>query len=348
MSSVTYDVIIIGSGPAGLTAGIYTSRANLKTLILAGSKWGGQLQLTTEVENFPGFPAGILGPDLMKNMRDQAKRFGSEIIDSEFVAGDFTSRPFKIKTVSSEYLGKALIVATGADTKWLGVPGEEKFLGRGVSSCAPCDAFFYRGKKVIVVGGGDSAMEEASFLTRFATSVVIVHRTDRLRASKIMQDRAKENPKINYLFNAQVVEILGSDKVEKVVVRITPSDKSLLSRSKAELKDISPDLLGFTILTVDETGIMAEMPIDGIFVAIGHIPNTTCFKGVELDARGFVKRKETVDFDGLLKYYTSTNVDGVFTAGDVHDYRYKQAVTAAGFGCMAALDVEKWLEEKAG
>lgn len=315
MSLKVYDVIIIGSGPAGLTAGIYTSRANLKTLILAGMKWGGQLQLTTEVENYPGFPKGILGPQLMKNMRDQAVRFGTEIIDKDFVTADFTAHPFRVKSDSMEYLGRSVIVASGADTKWLGVPGEEKFLGRGISSCAPCDAFFYRGKKVIVVGGGDSAMEEALVLTKFATRVTIVHRREEFRASKIMQERVKSHPKVKILWNTAVKEIIGKDKVERV---------KLETRGK---------------------GIW-EMPIDGVFVAIGHLPNTVRFKGVELDSKGYVKRIERHENNGLLKYFTATSVGGVFTAGDVHDYRYKQAVTAAGFGCMAALDVEKWLTER--
>lgn len=314
-NSPIYDVIILGSGPAGLTAGLYTSRANLKTLLLAGSKWGGQLQLTTLVENYPGFPKGVQGPELMKLMRDQTSRFGTKIIDKDFTEADFSKKPFAVKAGEETYLGKSIIVATGADTKWLGVPREEKFLGKGISSCAPCDAFFYRGKKVVVVGGGDSAMEEALVLTKFASSVTIIHRRGEFRASQIMQDRVLKHSKIKVIWNTQVKEILGNDKVTGV---------------KLESKD---------------KGIW-DLEVDGIFVAIGHIPNTKQFMNIELDEKGYAKRKETYTKDGLLKYFTSTSVDGVFTAGDVHDYRYKQAVTAAGFGCMAALDVVKWLEEK--
>lgn len=306
MENKIYDVIIIGSGPAGLTAAIYTTRANLKTLVIAGSKWGGQLMLTTEVENYPGFPEGILGPELMQKMRKQAEKFGGEIVDADFVSGDFTrgGGPFVIKTSDKEYTGKAVILATGADTKWLGVPGEEERIGHGVSSCAPCDAFFFKNKSVIVVGGGDSAMEEALVLTKFATEVTIVHRSETLRASEIMQKRARENPKIKFLFNSEVKEILGEGKVEKVR------------------------------LINNKTNKESEMPIDGIFVAIGHIPNTKVFSGIDLDKKGFIKVYDR----------TRTNVEGVFTAGDVHDWHFKQAVTAAGFGCMAALEVEHWLD----
>lgn len=308
-----YDVIIIGSGPAGLTAGLYTSRADLKTLIIAGSKWGGQLQLTTLVENYPGFPEGIQGPDLMLNMRKQTTRFGAEFVDKQLKELDVTKQPFTAKVEGTTYQSKTVIVATGADTKWLDVPGEQKLLGKGISSCAPCDAFFYKGKKVIVVGGGDSAMEEALVLTKFAIEVTIIHRRSEFKASRIMQDRVKNNKKIKILWDTSVKEVLGKDKVTGV---------------KLETKG---------------KGVW-EMGVDGIFVAIGHLPNTPVFKGIDLDPKGFVKRKETYD-QGILTYFTSTNINGVFTAGDVHDYRYKQAVTAAGFGCMAALDVEKWLEE---
>lgn len=314
MTSDVYDVIILGSGPSGLTAGLYSSRANLKTLILAGSLWGGQLQLTTLVENYPGFPKGVQGPQLMKLMRDQTLNFGTEIIDKDFTNADFSKRPFEVKTADQTFLGKSVIIATGADTKWLGVPGEKKLLGRGVSSCAPCDAFFYKGKKVVVVGGGDSAMEEALVLTKFAEEVKIIHRKNEFRASQIMQDRVLKHSKIEIIWNTQVKEVLGSDKVTGV---------KLESKNKG----------------------LWEIPTDGIFVAIGHLPNTDRFTGIELNDKGFIKRKEIYDQKGRLKYFTGTNVQGVFTSGDVHDYRYKQAVTAAGFGCMAALDAEKWLEE---
>lgn len=301
-----YDIIIIGSGPAGLTAGIYTTRANLKTLIVAGEKWGGQLQLTSLVENFPGFPEGIQGPDLMMNMRRQAEHHGAEIVESNFKSGDFTKRPFSITAGDKTYQARSVILASGADTRWLGVPGEEEKIGKGVSSCATCDSAFFRGKNVIVVGGGDSAMEEALVLAKASTSVTLIHRRDSFRASQIMQDRVKETPNIEILFNSEITEILGNIKVEKV-----------------KIKDI---------VTNEET----EMPIDGIFVAIGHIPNTKVFQGIDLDEKGYIK---------VYDHY-HTNVEGVFTAGDVHDRQYRQAITAAGFGCAAALEAEKWLTEQ--
>lgn len=299
-----YDVIIIGSGPAGLTAAIYTTRANLKTLIVAGTKWGGQLQLTTLVENFPGFPQGIQGPELMSNMRKQAERFGAEILDKDFTRADFSQPPFKISTADTTYEGKSVIIATGAETKWLEVLGEKEKIGHGVSSCAPCDAFFFKEKEVIIVGGGDSAMEEAMVLTKFAKKVIVVHRKDTFRASQIMQDRAKANPKISFLFNSEIVEVLGETSVNGVKIKN------------------------------NKTNAVSEMPIDGIFVAIGHIPNSKVFKGIDIDEKGFIK---------VYDHY-KTNIDGVFVAGDVHDDLYKQAITAAGFGCMAALEAEKWLE----
>lgn len=301
-----YDVIILGSGPAGLTAAIYTTRADLKTLVISGVKWGGQLMLTTLVENFPGFPEGIQGPDLMANMRKQAEKFGAEFVDDDFTSADFSSRPFKISVGAKTYEAKSVIIATGADTKWLGVPGEQEKIGRGVSSCAPCDGAFFRDKNVVVVGGGDSAMEEALVLTKFASSVTIVHRRDQFKASEIMQKRVKENPKIKIMFNSEITEILGEGKVEKIKIKN------------------------------NQTGQISEMPIDGVFVAIGHIPNTKAFKDIELDEQGFVKVHD----------HFLTNKEGVFVAGDVHDSRYKQAITAAGYGCAAALEAEKWLEEQ--
>ncbi|MCL5435419.1 MAG: thioredoxin-disulfide reductase [Patescibacteria group bacterium] len=303
---MVYDVIIIGSGPAGLTAAIYTTRADLKTLVVSGVKWGGQLMLTTEVENFPGFPEGIQGPDLMQNMRKQAERFGTEFVNDDFTSADFSSRPFKVSVGGKTYESKSVIIATGADTKWLGVPGEAEKIGRGVSSCAPCDAAFFRNKNVIVVGGGDSAMEEALVLTKFATSVTLIHRKDSFKASEIMQKRVKENPKIKIQFNSEVVEVLGESKVEKVKIKN------------------------------NKTGEVSEMPIDGVFVAIGHIPNTKLFKDIEVDGAGFIKARD----------HYLTNIDGVFVAGDVHDSHYKQAVTAAGYGCAAALEAQKWLREQ--
>lgn len=302
-----YDVIIIGSGPAGLTAAIYTTRADLKTLIIGGVKWGGQLQLTTLVENYPGFPEGIDGPVLMENMRKQAERFGAEILYQEFTKGDFSKSPFKVTTGEGKtYEGRAVIIATGADTKWLSVPGEEKLIGRGVSSCAPCDAPFFRNKNVIVVGGGDSAMEEALVLTKFASSITLVHRRDAFRASDIMQDRVKKNPKVKILFNTEVKEILGENNVTGV--------RLLNNKTKKE----------------------EELKTDGVFVAIGHIPNSQKFQGIDIDGAGFIK----------VHNHYKTNIDGVFVAGDVHDSEYKQAVTAAGFGSAAALEAERWLENR--
>lgn len=303
-----YDVIIIGSGPAGLTAAIYSTRADLKTLVISGIKWGGQLMLTTLVENFPGFPEGIQGPDLMANMRKQAERFGTEFVDDNFTSADFSSKPFKISVGDKTYESKSVIIATGADTKWLGVPGEQEKIGRGISSCAPCDAAFFRNKNVIVVGGGDSAMEEALVLTKFADNITLVHRRDSFRASEIMQKRVKENPKIKIMFNSEITEVLGELKVEKVKIKN------------------------------NQTNEINEMPIDGIFVAIGHMPNSAMFTGVDLNEEGFIK---------IHDHYL-TNIEGVFVAGDIHDNHYKQAITAAGYGCAAALEAQKWLEESNG
>lgn len=311
-----YDVIIIGSGPAGLTAAIYTTRANLKTLIIAGSKWGGQLMLTTLVENYPGFPEGIQGPDLMMAMRKQAEHHGAEIADADFVSADFVQPSFKVSTAEKKYEGQAVIIASGADNKWLEVPGEKEKIGRGVSSCAPCDAPFFRGKNTIVVGGGDSAMEEALVLTKFANSVTLVHRREEFKASKIMLDRARSNPKIKFIMNSEITEVLGQDKVTGV--KISTKGGSASGRKNNKTNEVS------------------EMPVDGVFVAIGHLPNTTAFKGIELDEQGYI----------VVHDHTRTNIPGVFVGGDVHDSHYKQAVTAAGFGCMAALEAEKWLSNQ--
>jgi len=303
---VLYDVIIIGSGPAGYTAGIYTSRARLKTLIISGTLPGGQLMTTSEVENYPGFPNGIFGPELMMNMRQQAERFGSTVIDDEVIRVNFKQRPFMITTHSQIYEAQSVLICTGASPRKLGIPAEGQFAGRGVSYCATCDGPFFRGEDIIVVGGGDTAIEEATFLTKFGKSVKIVHRRDSLRASKILQDKAFENPKIKFLWNSVVADIKGGKKIADVVVRDINNEKEL------------------------------KIPAGGLFVAIGHEPNTAIFKGqLETDDKGYI----------VLKNQTRTSVEGVFAAGDVHDYRYRQAVTAAGFGCMAALDVEKWLTE---
>ncbi|HMG38700.1 MAG TPA: thioredoxin-disulfide reductase [Nitrososphaeraceae archaeon] len=301
-----YDVIIIGSGPAGFTAGIYTSRAKLKTLIISGSLPGGQLMTTSEVENYPGFPNGIFGPELMMNMRQQAERFATTIIDDEVLRVDFKKRPFLISTHSETYEGRAILLCTGASPRKLGVDGEQEFGGRGVSYCATCDGPFFKGEEIAVIGGGDTAIEEATFLTKFGKSVKIIHRRDFLRASKILQEKAFENSKIQFVWNHVVTRINGNKKIESI-----------------DVKNLT-------------TGKTQNLSVGGLFVAIGHEPNTSIFKDqLELDDKGYV----------VLKENTRTSVEGVFAAGDVHDYRYRQAVTAAGFGCMAALDVEKWLSE---
>jgi thioredoxin reductase (NADPH) len=302
-----YDVIIIGSGPAGYTAGIYTSRANLSTLIISGTLPGGQLMTTSEVENYPGFPNGIFGPELMMNMRQQAERFGAVIVDDEVLKVDFKKRPFTITTHAETYTGEATLVCTGASPRKLGIPAEQQFSGRGVSYCATCDGPFFKGENIVVVGGGDTAMEEATFLTKFGKSVRVVHRRDSLRASKILQQKALENPKIEFIWNNVVADIKGNNKISTILV-----------------KDIN-------------TGKERAIETGGLFVAIGHEPNTAIFKGqLELDDKGYI----------VLTQHTKTSVEGVFAAGDVHDHRYRQAVTAAGFGCMAAIDVEKWLSER--
>ncbi len=301
-----FDVIIIGAGPAGYTAAIYTSRAKRETLIISGILPGGQLMLTTEVENYPGFSEGIMGPELMTTMRKQTERMGTTIIDDEVVNVDFRRKPFKILTYSEEYEADAVIIATGATPRKLGVKGEQEFSAKGVSYCATCDGPFFRNQEIVVAGGGDSAMEEAMFLTKFAKNVHVVHRKDRLRASKIMQDRAFENNKIKFHWNSVIEEIKGNEKVNQIMIRNVSTNQQ-------------------------ET-----MSIGGLFVAIGHEPNTKLFKGqIELDDQGYI----------ALKNHTHTNIDGVFAAGDVHDHRYRQAITAAGFGCMAAIDVDRYLSE---
>lgn len=311
-----YDVIVLGSGPCGFTASIYSVRAGRKTLMIAGTRWGGQLMLTTLVENYPGFTDGIQGPELMVNMRNQTERLGVEVLNIDFTRAEFTKKPFEITADGKIYLSKSVIVATGADSIWLNVPGEMQLRGKGVSTCATCDAFFFRNKNVMVVGGGDSAMEEALVLSQVANSVVISHRREQFRASKAMQERVLKDPKIKVIWNTELIKYIGKDKLESVI-----------------LKDL-------------KTGKETESQTDGVFVAIGHKPNSDVFKGLEKDEKGYIKRKEVSDEKGLLKFRSATNIPGVFVGGDVHDYRYRQAITAAAFGCMAASDADKWLMEQ--
>ncbi|HET6276612.1 MAG TPA: thioredoxin-disulfide reductase [Candidatus Cybelea sp.] len=298
-------LIIIGSGPAGLTAAVYAARANLRPLVLAGGLYGGQLMLTTDVENYPGFPEGILGPELMIKFREQAERFGARIENVDVTSVDFVKRPLVVRTDDAEHAAATVIVATGASARWLDIPGEERLRGRGVSSCATCDGAFFREKHIVVVGGGDSALEEALFLTRFGRKVTIVHRRDRLRASKIMADRAHSHPKIDFIWNSVVEEVRGETHVTGLRLRNLVEDRSF------------------------------DIEADALFVAIGHTPNTGVFAGqLDLDGRGYIASP-----DGSV-----TNVEGVFVAGDVNDSRYRQAITAAGAGCRAAMDAEKYLE----
>jgi thioredoxin reductase (NADPH) len=302
-----HNVVIIGSGCAGNTAAIYTARANLKPLVVSGHEAGGQLSLTTLVENFPGFPDGINGPDLVENMKKQAQNFGAEFVHGAVVDTDLSQRPFR-RSVDGDWIEtRTLIIASGASARWLGLESEHKLIGHGVSSCATCDGFFYRGKKIMVVGGGDSAMEEANFLTRFGSEVALVHRREEFRASKIMLDRARHNPKIKFIMNT-VVE---------------------------ELHDVSQHLVTRARLRNLKTGEVWDQDVDGFFVAIGHIPNTKIFNGqIETDPDGYI----------ISKGGARTNIPGVFHAGDVQDRTYRQAITASGAGCMAAIEVERFLE----
>lgn len=304
--SEKFKMVIIGSGPAGLTAAIYAARANLSPLVIEGMEPGGQLTLTTEVENFPGFPQGIMGPELMENFKKQAERFGARFMMGRVDKVDFKNKPFRLWVGDQEITGETVVVASGASAKWLDIESEKKFKGKGVSTCATCDGAFYRNMDVAVVGGGDSAMEEANFLTRFCKKVYVIHRRDQFRASKIMVDRAKANPKIEFILDTVIKEVQGEKLVEKVV-----------------LENI-------------KTKATQTLPLQGVFVAIGHSPNTSIFKDqLAMHENGYLKTDP---------HTTATNIDGVFSAGDVHDFRYRQAITAAGSGCRAAMDAEKWLE----
>jgi len=302
-------VIIIGSGPAGLTAALYTARAKLNPLVLEGTQPGGQMTITTDVENYPGFPDGILGPELMDKMRQQASRFSADCRYETVSEVSFSERPFKIKTEKDDYTAESVIVSTGASALFLGVPGEDKYMGRGVSACATCDGFFFSNQEIVVVGGGDTAMEEATYLTKFAKKVHVVHRRDELRASKTMEDRAKKNEKIDFIWDTVIDEIVGDENAVNGV----------------KLRNV-------------KTGEKTDFPVEGVFMAIGHTPNSSIFKEkLEMDDIGYLNVKNGS---------TRTNVEGVFVAGDVADHVYRQAITAAGTGCMAAIDAERWLEEQ--
>lgn len=299
MQDTIWDTAIIGSGPAGLTAGIYTTRGALSTVIIGGSSWGGQLMLTSVVDNFPGFPEGIMGPSLMEKMKAQVIRFGAEFIQDDVTSVDFSKHPFVLTSHQSQITARSVIIATGAETKWLGVKGEKELIGRGISSCAPCDAPFFKEKYVIVVGGGDSAMEEALVLTKYATKVTIIHRKLEFKASKAMQKKVFANKKIDVIWDSEVEEVKGTNKIEEIIIKNIKTEKT------------------------------KNIKLDGLFVAIGHNPTSGIFKGlIDLDEKGFVKRYEG----------SKTNIEGVFVSGDIHDYTYKQAVTAAGYGCMAGME----------
>ncbi len=304
---MTENVVILGTGPAGLTAAIYAARANLNPLVVEGAQAGGQLTITSDVENYPGFPTGIMGPELMAQFRKQAERFGARFVMGDVVEADLKGKPITLKTAKETIQTRALIISTGASANLLGLKNESRLMGKGVSTCATCDGFFFRGHEIAVIGGGDSALEEANFLTKFASKVTLVHRRETLRASKIMQDRAKKNPKIQFIWNTAVDDVLGTDEVTGL-----------------KLRDV-------------KTGKTSELSVTGAFVAIGHSPNTKLFKGqLDLNETGYIN----------TAHGSKTNIPGVFAAGDVQDHEYRQAITAAGSGCMAAIDAERWLEQE--
>ena len=330
-----WDVAIIGSGPSAFTAAIYTTRGAASTLVLGGANWGGQLMLTTDVDNFPGFPEGIQGPELMEKMRAQAERFHAEIKDEDVHEVELEGSPFNLKTDSGEYKANSIIIATGADTKWLGIPGEDKLRGRGVSSCAPCDAPFFKDKKVVVVGGGDSAMEEAMVLSKYASKVILMHRRDEFKASQAMLHKVFAEEKIQVFHCTEAQELLGEFRLEKAKMKSWKQSKHF-----NEINEMIKSNDG-NQFSDDEEYIYWEMPIDGVFVAIGHVPATNIFKGkIDLDEKGYVKKMEK---DG---FKMATSKDGVFVAGDVHDHHYRQAITAAGFGCMAGMDTLSYLDKE--
>jgi thioredoxin reductase (NADPH) len=319
MDNAHRKVMVIGSGPAGLTAALYSARANLNPLVIEGFDAGGQLMITSDVENYPGFPDGVMGPDLMALFRKQAERFGATFITDDAGGVDFSERPFTVQVRKDVFTAEAVIVATGAKAKMLGLASEQRLLGRGVSTCATCDGAFFKNQERLVVGGGDSAIEEALFLQRFASKLAVIHRRDQLRASKIMQDRAMASDKISFVWNSTVDEVLGDQKVEG-----------------ARLRNL-------------QTGELSEISAGGIFVAIGHTPNSSLFKGkLELDPAGYIVagKNLSADWDPQSPYETRTSVEGVFASGDVVDHTYRQAITAAGTGCMASIDAERWLESK--
>lgn len=307
MHDKIWDVAIIGSGPAGLTAGIYTTRGALSTVIVGGSLWGGQLMLTSEVDNFPGFKDGIMGPLLMENMKAQALRFGAEFIQANVTSVDFSNRPFTLSVNDKKITANSVIIATGAETKWLNVKGEKELIGRGISSCAPCDAPFFKEKYVLVIGGGDSAMEEALVLTKYANKVTIIHRKSEFKASKAMQEKVFANKKIDVIWDSEVEEVIGEQKLESIKIKNNKTHES------------------------------TEIKVDGLFVAIGHDPTSEIFKGlITLDEKGYI----------VPTVGSKTNIEGIFVSGDIHDHIYKQAITAAGYGCMAGMDCLKYLSEK--